>query len=80
MTTLITGGAGFVGSHVAAKLLERGERVVAVDNFNDYYDPQLKRANAERLGRHERATVIEADIRRTASLASATWRRWRASA
>jgi UDP-glucuronate 4-epimerase len=68
MTTLITGGAGFVGSHVAAKLLERGERVVAVDNFNDYYDPQLKRANAERLGRHERATVIEADIRDAAAM------------
>ena len=68
MPTLITGGAGFVGSHVAAKLLERGERVVAVDNFHDYYDPQLKRANAEGLGRHERATVIEADIRDAAAM------------
>lgn len=63
MTTLVTGGAGFVGSHVAEVLAERGDRVVAVDNFNDYYDPRLKRVNAERVEAHEGATVIEADIR-----------------
>lgn len=42
MKILITGGAGFIGSHVAKKLIERGDRVVIVDNFNDYYNPQLK--------------------------------------
>ena len=46
MSYLITGGAGFVGSHVAEALLQRGERVVAIDNFNDYYDPAIKRGNA----------------------------------
>ncbi len=43
MTILVTGGAGFIGHHLAKRLLERGEQVVAIDNFNDYYDPQLKR-------------------------------------
>ncbi len=43
MTILVTGAAGFIGAYVARALLTRGERVVGVDNFNDYYDPQLKR-------------------------------------
>jgi UDP-glucuronate 4-epimerase len=43
MTILVTGAAGFIGAYVARALLARGERVVGVDNFNDYYDPQLKR-------------------------------------
>lgn len=63
MTTLVTGGAGFVGSHVAARLLEQGEDVVVIDNFNDYYDPALKRSNAARLSAHPRAVVVEGDIR-----------------
>lgn len=42
MKMLITGGAGFIGSATAKKLIERGDSVVLVDNFNDYYDPQLK--------------------------------------
>lgn len=44
MNILITGGAGFIGSHVAHKLLERGETVVIIDDFNDRYDPRLKEA------------------------------------
>ena len=63
MAYLITGGAGFVGSHVAEKLLQRGETVVVLDNFNDYYDPAIKRRNAEKIARHARASVIEGDIR-----------------
>jgi UDP-glucuronate 4-epimerase len=43
MTILVTGSAGFIGAYVARALLARGERVVGVDNFNDYYDPQIKR-------------------------------------
>jgi len=62
-TTLITGGAGFIGSHLAERLLASGQRVVALDNFNDFYDPALKRENAELLGKHVGFTLIEADIR-----------------
>lgn len=49
MTVVVTGAAGFVGMHVAERLLRRGERVVGVDVFNDYYDPALKEARAARL-------------------------------
>src|SRR6185369_284823 len=42
MKILVTGGAGFIGSATAKKLIDRGDQVVLVDNFNDYYDPQLK--------------------------------------
>lgn len=49
MTVLVTGVAGFIGSHVALALLERGERVLGIDNLNDYYDPALKRARLERI-------------------------------
>jgi UDP-glucuronate 4-epimerase len=61
---LITGGAGFVGSHVAQKLLARGERVVVLDNFNDYYDPALKHANIARI-QHANLVVVNGDIRDT---------------
>lgn len=49
---LVTGSAGFIGSHVALRLLERGERVIGVDDLNGYYDPALKRARRERLLAH----------------------------
>jgi UDP-glucuronate 4-epimerase len=51
MTVLVTGVAGFIGSATARALLERGERVVGIDNLNDYYDPALKRARVDRLAR-----------------------------
>jgi UDP-glucuronate 4-epimerase len=44
---LITGGAGFIGSHITKKLLKRGDNVVCVDNFNDYYSPKIKEVNVE---------------------------------
>ncbi|RUU83990.1 NAD-dependent epimerase/dehydratase family protein, partial [Mesorhizobium sp. M7A.T.Ca.TU.009.01.1.2] len=44
MKVLVTGAAGFIGYHVAKRLLERGDEVVGIDNVNDYYDPQIKEA------------------------------------
>ena len=44
-TILVTGGAGFIGSHVCEKLLEEGHTVVSIDNYNDYYNPEWKREN-----------------------------------
>jgi UDP-glucuronate 4-epimerase len=49
MKVLITGCAGFIGMHVAQKLLARGDSVIGIDNLNDYYDPQLKRARLGQL-------------------------------
>ena len=49
MNYMLTGGAGFIGSHVAARLLRQGHRVVAVDDLNDFYDPAVKRRNIARL-------------------------------
>ena len=49
MSILVTGVAGFIGSHVATALLDRGESVLGVDNLNDYYDPALKEARLARL-------------------------------
>jgi UDP-glucuronate 4-epimerase len=49
MTTLITGAAGFIGMHLAQALLDAGQRVVGLDNLNDYYDPALKQARLQRL-------------------------------
>ncbi|MBV9552796.1 MAG: NAD-dependent epimerase/dehydratase family protein [Alphaproteobacteria bacterium] len=49
MSVLITGSAGFIGYHLAARLLAAGERVIGIDNVNDYYDPALKRARLARL-------------------------------
>ncbi|MCY3864518.1 MAG: SDR family NAD(P)-dependent oxidoreductase [Chloroflexi bacterium] len=63
MTYLVTGGAGFIGRHVAEALLTRGDRAVIIDNFNEYYDPAIKRRNAERLRHYDNCVIIEGDIR-----------------
>jgi UDP-glucuronate 4-epimerase len=59
---LVTGSAGFIGSHVALRLLERGERVIGVDDLNGYYDPALKRARRERLLAHADYVDHEMDL------------------
>jgi len=68
VSILVTGGAGFIGSHLARALLARGERVVAIDNFNDYYDPAIKRANAAQLSTYPAFTLVEGDIRDAATV------------
>jgi UDP-glucuronate 4-epimerase len=65
MAVLVTGAAGFIGFHTCAALLARGDRVVGVDNINDYYDPALKQARLaalEALDAEGRFTFIKADI------------------
>jgi len=57
---LITGGAGFIGSHLAESLLQERHEVTILDDFNDFYAPSLKRANAAAL--QENATIIEGDF------------------
>ncbi len=63
MKILVTGAAGFIGSNTAARLIQRGDEVVGLDNFNDYYDPAKKRANETRLNQHSNFKMIEADLR-----------------
>ena len=61
MSVLVTGGAGFIGSNLIDRLARQGREVVGLDNFNDYYDPRIKRANAARLETLG-ATVAEGDF------------------
>ena len=59
---LVTGTAGFIGMHTAKRLLERGERVVGLDNFNSYYDVKLKRRRISVLEKFEKFTMNEGDV------------------
>lgn len=63
MTVLITGGAGFIGSRLALALRKHDEQIVILDNFNTYYDPALKRKNADAFAGDPTVTVIEGDVR-----------------
>ncbi len=68
MKILLTGGAGFIGSHFGEFLLKQQHQVVVLDNFNDFYDPALKRKNIEGISSNENAVVVEGDILDTALL------------
>ncbi len=59
---LVTGAAGFIGSHLVERLLDRGAVVTGVDCFTDYYDPALKRKNLERALAHPRFTLLTHDL------------------
>lgn len=65
---LVTGGAGFIGSHVVERLLADGRRVIALDNLDPFYDPAVKRSNLRAALRHPAFRFVEGDIRDRAAL------------
>jgi UDP-glucuronate 4-epimerase len=62
MKILVTGTAGFIGSHLAMRLLERGDSVIGLDNLSDYYDVNLKKARLARFTDHPNYTHVHADL------------------
>ena len=62
MNVLVTGAAGFIGSHVCMRLLERGDAVTGIDNLNDYYDVSLKHARLDMLNPHQNFCFVKGDI------------------
>lgn len=62
-STLVTGGAGFIGSHLVERLLAQDERVTVLDNFNNFYDPAIKRANVAAHRQSANYSLVEGDIR-----------------
>ena len=68
MRVLVTGAAGFIGYHTSLKLLNRGDRVIGMDNFNAYYPPSLKRDRARLLAEHPGFSMVEGDIADSASV------------
>jgi UDP-glucuronate 4-epimerase len=63
MNLLVTGGAGFIGSHFTDRRLARGDRITVLDDFNDFYDPELKRQNVAPHRGSARFRLVEGDIR-----------------
>src|SRR6185295_611094 len=72
MTVLVTGAAGFIGSHTAARLLSRGEEVIGLDNLNSFYSPARKRQNLAEVARQQTRSgqfqFVEGDVRDRALL------------
>ncbi|WP_341936728.1 NAD-dependent epimerase [Marinimicrobium sp. C2-29] len=68
MKVLVTGTAGFIGNHLALRLLERGDEVIGVDNLNDYYDVNVKKARLARIANHEAFTDVRANIEDKAAI------------
>jgi len=62
MKLLVTGSAGFIGSALSLRLLERGDVVIGLDNHNDYYDPAIKEARLARFGNHHNYTHLRIDL------------------
>lgn len=70
MKILVTGTAGFIGSHVASRLLARGDQVIGIDNLSDYYDVELKKARLARFADHPNYTHVTADLADRAAIES----------
>jgi UDP-glucuronate 4-epimerase len=68
MNYLVTGGAGFIGSHLVERLLAEGHRVVCLDNFDDFYNPAIKRRNLTRALKDSKFRLVEGDLRDEALL------------
>jgi UDP-glucuronate 4-epimerase len=68
---LVTGGAGFIGSHLTDRLLSDGREVVVLDSFDPFYDPSAKRRNLEAALTHPRCRLVDGDIRDAASVDAA---------
>ena len=62
MKIIVTGGAGFIGSHLSEKLLSLGHLVSIIDNFNDFYAREIKEGNVSFLKENENCTIYEKDI------------------
>ena len=69
MIILVTGSAGFIGSAVSIKLLDRGDTVIGIDNHNNYYDPALKEARLKRHINHPNYTHIRMNLENRDSIA-----------
>jgi UDP-glucuronate 4-epimerase len=70
MKILVTGTAGFIGSHVAMRLLARGDQVIGIDNLSDYYDVELKKARLAHFADHPNYTHVAADLSDRAAIES----------
>ncbi len=68
MKAIVTGAAGFIGSHLCERLLKDGWAVVGVDNFDNFYDPQVKRSNIKDCLHNKQFKLVEADIRDSAAM------------
>jgi UDP-glucuronate 4-epimerase len=71
MQIIVTGCAGFIGSHLTERLLAEGWQVLGIDNFDDFYDPQVKRRNIRTCLESDAFEILEADIRDAAAMEKA---------
>jgi nucleoside-diphosphate-sugar epimerase len=63
MQCVVTGVAGFIGSHLAEQLIAKGHNVIGIDRFSDYYDPSIKKSNLDSLAKSDRFHLIRKDVR-----------------